>query len=93
MIQTYRVCVIKGNTGCGKTTQIPQMILDSYFAVKKHCNIVVTQPRRIAAISVAKRVSDERNWELSTIVGYQVCNFVIKFSCFVDGTEHTCIVY
>ncbi|XP_075222041.1 tudor domain containing 9 protein spindle E isoform X2 [Lycorma delicatula] len=72
MVRTYRVCVIKGNTGCGKTTQIPQMILDSHVAEKKHCNIVVTQPRRIAAISVAKRVSEERNWPIGSIVGHQV---------------------
>lgn len=36
------------------------------------CNIVVTQPRKIAAISVAKRVCYERCWQLGTIVGYQV---------------------
>lgn len=71
-IAAYPVTVIKGTTGCGKTTQIPQFILDSHAEKRKHCNIVVTQPRRIAAISVAKRVAKERNWQVGTLVGYQV---------------------
>lgn len=52
--------------------QVPQFILDQHFANDKVCNIVVTQPRKIAAISVAKRVCDERNWKLGQVVGYQV---------------------
>ena len=64
--------VVKGFTGCGKTTQVPQFILDDCAATKTPCNIIVTQPRRIAAISVAKRVSQERGWELGTVVGYHV---------------------
>uniref|UniRef100_A0A1B6DS36 Probable ATP-dependent RNA helicase spindle-E n=1 Tax=Clastoptera arizonana TaxID=38151 RepID=A0A1B6DS36_9HEMI len=72
MIKTNPVLIIKGATGCGKTTQIPQFILESCAKENVRCNIIVTQPRRIAAISVAKRVCDERNWELGTIVGYQV---------------------
>lgn len=39
---------------------------------KKYCNIIVTQPRRIAAISVSKQVNKERNWKSGLIVGYQV---------------------
>lgn len=71
-IAAYPVTIIKGSTGCGKTTQVPQFILDSHAANRKHCNIVVTQPRRIAAISVAKRVAKERDWQVGTLVGYQV---------------------
>lgn len=37
-----------------------------------HCNVVVTQPRRIAAISIAHRVAEERDWKIGGIVGYQV---------------------
>lgn len=39
---------------------------------KKNCNIIVTQPRRIAAISVAKQVNKERDWKNGLLVGYQV---------------------
>ncbi|KAK9299728.1 hypothetical protein QLX08_007354 [Tetragonisca angustula] len=72
MIETNSVVVIQGPTGCGKTTQVPQFILDSCYKKKFHCNIIVTQPRRIAAISIAKRVSQEREWPVGTLVGYQV---------------------
>ncbi|CAD1468090.1 unnamed protein product [Heterotrigona itama] len=72
MIETNSVVVIQGPTGCGKTTQVPQFILDSCYKKKLHCNIIVTQPRRIAAISIAKRVSQEREWPVGTLVGYQV---------------------
>lgn len=72
MVETYPVVVIQGATGCGKTTQVPQYILEECASKGVHCNIVVTQPRRIAAISVAHRVCQERRWSLGTIVGYQV---------------------
>lgn len=66
------VTIVEGPTGCGKTTQIPHWILKNCYDKRQYCNIVVTQPRRIAAISVAKRVCEENNYEMSTIVGYQV---------------------
>lgn len=72
VLKTENVLVIKGFTGCGKTTQVPQFILDECAASKTPCNIVVTQPRRIAAMSIAKRVCRERNWTLGTVVGFQV---------------------
>ncbi|CAN8000514.1 unnamed protein product [Ixodes hexagonus] len=72
MVDTYPVVVVQGATGCGKTTQVPQYILDHCASRGQHCNIVVTQPRRIAAISVARRVCQERGWSLGTVVGYQV---------------------
>ncbi|KAJ8674355.1 hypothetical protein QAD02_005617 [Eretmocerus hayati] len=71
-IETHSVTVIEGATGCGKSTQVPQFILDSCYTQRKQCNIVVTQPRRIAAISIADRVSKERNWPIGTLVGCQV---------------------
>ncbi|KAG1700906.1 ATP-dependent RNA helicase TDRD9 [Nymphon striatum] len=72
MIDAYQVVVIQGSTGCGKTTQVPQYILDYHAERKKYCNIVVTQPRRIAAISIASRVCQERGWSVGELVGYQV---------------------
>lgn len=59
-------------TGCGKSTQVPQYILDDCMSRKKYCNIVVTQPRRIAAISISKQVNKERRWKNGLLVGYQV---------------------
>ena len=64
--------VIHGSTGSGKTTQVPQYILDYSASRKEYCSIIVTQPRRIAAMSVARRVCEERGCQLGTICGYQV---------------------
>lgn len=71
-LKVNHVLVLQGATGCGKTTQVPQFILDEAYAQRKPCNIVITQPRRIAAISNADRVARERNWPPKTVVGYQV---------------------
>lgn len=71
-IESHQVTVIQGATGSGKTTQVPQFIVDYYASINRYCNIVVTQPRRIAAISIARRVCSERNWPLGTVCGYQV---------------------
>jgi len=72
MIESQQVTVIEGETGCGKTTQVPQYILDEYATQGRYCNIIVTQPRRIAATSIARRVCDERGWHVGRICGYQV---------------------
>jgi len=68
------VVIIRGNTGCGKTTQIAQYILDDYISSGQggYANIYVTQPRRISAISVAERVARERCEQLGDTVGYSV---------------------
>ena len=51
---------------------MPQFILDNAYRNDEPVNIVVTQPRRIAAISVAMHVASERGWEIGSYVGYQV---------------------
>jgi len=71
-IESNQVTVIKGPTGSGKTTQVPQFILDQYAEESRYCNIIVTQPRKIAATSIANRVCDERGWSLGSVCGYQI---------------------
>ncbi|XP_022775911.1 DExH-box ATP-dependent RNA helicase DExH5, mitochondrial isoform X2 [Durio zibethinus] len=69
-----QVLIISGETGCGKTTQIPQFILESEidFVRGAVCNIICTQPRRISAMSVSERVASERGEKLGESVGYKV---------------------
>ncbi|XP_067331150.1 ATP-dependent RNA helicase A isoform X2 [Channa argus] len=73
-IKNHSVVIIRGATGCGKTTQVPQYILDCFVKGGRasDCNIVVTQPRRISAVSVAERVAYERGEDLGKSCGYSV---------------------
>ncbi|KAM7270596.1 hypothetical protein ACFE04_029810 [Oxalis oulophora] len=73
-ISRYQVVVISGETGCGKTTQIPQFILESEvdYVRGAACSIICTQPRRISAMSVSERVAAERGEKLGESVGYKV---------------------
>ena len=70
------ITILMAATGSGKTTQVPQLILDSFIERDEgaKCNIICTQPRRLAAISVAQRVAKERGETVgrNNTVGYQV---------------------
>ncbi|KAK0172162.1 hypothetical protein PV328_005512 [Microctonus aethiopoides] len=74
IIDKNQVVVISGETGCGKTTQIPQFILDDAIEHDRGSvtKVICTQPRRISAISVAERVAAERGESLGKSVGYQI---------------------
>ncbi|XP_067835126.1 ATP-dependent RNA helicase DHX30 [Heptranchias perlo] len=73
-IEENRVVVIAGATGCGKTTRIPQFILEKFITDNRgaRCNVLITQPRRISAVSVGQRVGYEMGPSLKKNVGYQV---------------------
>ncbi|KAI8792942.1 ATP-dependent RNA helicase YTHDC2 [Biomphalaria glabrata] len=71
-INNNQVVLVAGETGSGKTTQVPQLILDDYCERQLPCRILCTQPRRIAALSVSERVALERGERLGHTVGYQI---------------------
>ncbi|KAL7240309.1 hypothetical protein ACSBR2_006045 [Camellia fascicularis] len=73
-ISQNQVVIVSGETGCGKTTQIPQFILESEIESVRgaQCSIICTQPRRISAMSVSERVATERGEKLGEMVGYKV---------------------
>nr|CAD7423487.1 unnamed protein product [Timema monikensis] len=72
VINNNQVVVISGDTGCGKTTQVPQFILEHCQEVGKPCRIICTQPRRLSAVSVSERVSSERDEKVGLSIGYQI---------------------
>ena len=81
-IKSNQVVIIAGETGSGKTTQIPKMCLEAGLGIKGY--IGHTQPRRIAARAVAARIADELHETLGKSVGYKVR--------FTDlGSEHSYI--
>ncbi|KAJ1528629.1 hypothetical protein ONE63_007024 [Megalurothrips usitatus] len=76
-IKNFQVVVICGETGCGKSTQVPQFLLDDWllnYSLDKQrtCEIICTQPRRLSAIGVAERVADERVEKIGGSIGYQI---------------------
>lgn len=79
-LRRHPIVVVAGETGSGKSTQIPQFLLEHMLTGAKEpqpCNIVVTQPRRISAMSLACRVSEELGCEdgpgsKSSLCGYQI---------------------
>ncbi|XP_068106814.1 probable ATP-dependent RNA helicase DHX34 [Hyperolius riggenbachi] len=66
-VREHQVVVVAGDTGCGKSTQVPQYLLAAGFG-----HIACTQPRRIACISLAKRVGFESLNQYGSKVGYQI---------------------
>ena len=58
-LKSNQVLVLSGETGCGKSTQLPSFILEDHLSQGLPCKIYVTEPRRISAISLAERVSRE----------------------------------
>ncbi|KAI1712890.1 helicase associated domain (HA2) domain-containing protein [Ditylenchus destructor] len=71
LLEKFQTVVVVGETGSGKSTQIPQFLADAGWASDGR-KICVTQPRRVAAVTLASRVADEMQCSLGSHVGYAV---------------------
>ena len=68
-----QVVLVAGATGCGKTTQVPQYLIDDAWGNGRGATIMCTQPRRISAVTVSERVANERGENIGAgSVGYQI---------------------
>ena len=74
VINANSVVVLTGQTGCGKSTQVPQFIFEDEIERRAggEANIICTQPRRVAALGLAERVAAERGERAGESVGYSV---------------------
>lgn len=88
LLRENRTIIVRGQPGCGKSTRIPQYVLEGWAtqdaSLGKPGLIAVTQPRRIAAISLAERVAKEREELVSSVCINRQClstsNMCLKFS-------------
>lgn len=77
-IDKNQITIICGETGCGKSTQIPAFVLEHELSKGKACKVFCTEPRRISAISLAQRVSEELGegpkdlGTMRSLVGYAI---------------------
>ncbi|KAJ3057431.1 DEAH-box ATP-dependent RNA helicase prp43, partial [Rhizophlyctis rosea] len=84
LMHNNQIIILVGETGSGKTTQIPQFLLYDEQPQHQRKMIACTQPRRVAAMSVAKRVAEELDVELGKQVGYSIR--------FEDCTSHETVL-
>ncbi|KAI9167299.1 ATP-dependent RNA helicase DHX29 [Paramyrothecium foliicola] len=77
-VEQNQVVIVCGETGCGKSTQVPSFLLEHELSQGRACKVYCTEPRRISAISLARRVSEElgeKRGDLGTnrsLVGYSI---------------------
>lgn len=70
--RAHRTLVLVAEPGAGKTTRVPPAIIRGNLLSAEHPNLVMLQPRRVAARAAAERISDENGWTLGKEVGYHV---------------------
>ena len=75
LVETHQIVIVVGQTGSGKTTQIPQFLLEAGWCSDGKA-IAVTQPRRVAATTVAARVAEEMRCQLGQEV-FEPLNVVV----------------
>ena len=83
-VRESRALVLVAEPGAGKTTRVPPALLRGNLLSADHPNLVMLQPRRVAARASAERIAQENNWALGNEVGYHV-RFDRKI------TEKTCL--
>lgn len=71
-VSSNQFVVVEGETGSGKTTQIPQFLVNAGMVTPGQRAVACTQPRRVAATSIAQRVADEMDVVLGEEVGYTI---------------------
>ncbi|EKX31228.1 hypothetical protein GUITHDRAFT_83326, partial [Guillardia theta CCMP2712] len=71
-INSNTVTCIQGETGCGKSSMVPQFILDDARARRQRVNVIVSQPRRLAAVALARRVASQNNEKIGKTIGYRI---------------------
>lgn len=74
LLESFQTLIIQGETGCGKSTQVPQYLVEEGWTRHRDGKrmIGVTEPRKVAACTLAARVAEERGCPLGESVGYNV---------------------
>src|SRR5688572_14354418 len=71
-VRESRALVLVAEPGAGKTTRVPPALLRARLLAPEHPNLVMLQPRRVAARAAAQRIAEENGWELGREAGYHV---------------------
>ena len=92
-IESSQIVVLSGETGCGKSTQLPSFILENELSQGRQCKILVTEPRRISAISLADRVSQELGDPPDSIdAGWSIVGYSIRLESKISASTKLAFV-